>query len=82
MKVFVEIAETFDRFEELIALVERGDDILICRDGTPVIKMQPIPRGTESWEKLSAMMAEGRANVPAGATSNHDDFYDEHGLPR
>jgi antitoxin (DNA-binding transcriptional repressor) of toxin-antitoxin stability system len=77
----VEIAETFDRFEELIALVERGDDILICRDGTPVIKMHPVPRGPENWEKVSAMMVEGRANVPADTTSNHDDFCDEHGLP-
>jgi hypothetical protein len=29
MKVLVEIAKTFDRFEELIELVERGDEILI-----------------------------------------------------
>lgn len=29
-----------------------------------------------------ALAAEGRANVPAGATSNHDEFYDEHGLPK
>lgn len=29
MKVLVEIAETFDRFEELIELVERGDESLI-----------------------------------------------------
>ncbi len=30
------------------------------------------------WE----LAAEGRRNVPAGTTSAHDDFYDEHGLPR
>lgn len=27
------------------------------------------------------LMAEGRRAVPAGATSAHDDFYDEKGLP-
>ena len=27
------------------------------------------------------LMAEGRRAVPAGATSAHDDFYDENGLP-
>jgi uridine phosphorylase len=26
--------------------------------------------------------AEGRHGVPAGATSSHDEFYDEHSLPR
>jgi len=31
---------------------------------------------------LLDLMAEGRRMVPAGATSAHDDFYDEHGLPR
>lgn len=28
------------------------------------------------------LAAEGRKAVLAGATSNHDEFYDEHGLPR
>lgn len=28
-----------------------------------------------------ALAAEGRRSVPAGTTSAHDDFYDEHGLP-
>ncbi|CAN7726955.1 prevent-host-death family protein [Neorhizobium tomejilense] len=79
MKVLVEIAETFDRFEELF---ERGDEILICRDGTPIIKMKPIPKGPDPGEKLSALMVEGRTTVPASSTSNHDDFYDEHGLPK
>lgn len=30
---------------------------------------------------LLEAMTEGRRNVPAGTTSAHDDFYDEHGLP-
>lgn len=28
------------------------------------------------------LAAEGKRTVPAGATSNHDEFYDEHGLPK
>ncbi|MDX0445186.1 transcription factor [Sinorhizobium medicae] len=31
---------------------------------------------------LSDLMTDGRRAVPAGTTSAHDDFYDEHGLPR
>ena len=30
------------------------------------------------WE----LAAEQRGNVPADASSGHDDLYDEHGLPR
>lgn len=30
------------------------------------------------WE----LAAEDRRNIPPGTTSNHDDFYDENGLPR
>lgn len=33
-------------------------------------------------DALWDLMAEGRRAVPAGTTSAHDDFYDEHGLPR
>jgi hypothetical protein len=32
-------------------------------------------------DALWHLMAEGRRSVPAGTTSVHDDFYDEHGLP-
>ena len=31
---------------------------------------------------LTTLMAEGRRAVPTGTTSAHDDFYDEHGLPK
>ncbi|ASP93338.1 transcription factor [Sinorhizobium meliloti] len=31
---------------------------------------------------LSDLMTDGRRAVPAGTTSAHHDFYDEHGLPR
>jgi hypothetical protein len=33
-------------------------------------------------DALLELMAEGRHGVPAGATSAHDDLYDEHGLPK
>ncbi len=82
MRNLVDIAETSERFEELIEFVERGDHVLICRDGTPVIEMKPIPKATEMWDDLWATMEAERVNVPAGTTSDHDDLYDEHGLPK
>ncbi len=82
MKILVETAEAIERFEELIELVERGDDIVVFRDGTPIAEMKPVPKGTELWDELWATMDAERANVPVGTTSDHDDLYDEHGLPR
>ncbi|QEE43468.1 transcription factor (plasmid) [Rhizobium sp. WL3] len=32
-------------------------------------------------DTLCQLMAEGRRTVPSGTTSNHDEFYDENGLP-
>jgi antitoxin (DNA-binding transcriptional repressor) of toxin-antitoxin stability system len=81
MKILVEVAEAAERLEELIELAERHDEILICREGWPVAALTSLATrtGTDASSKLAA---EGRVNVPADATSNHDDLYDEHGLPR
>ncbi len=81
MKVFVEITEAAERLEELIELALLGDEIVICRDGTPTAVFIPIEKTEEAMDRFMALAAEGRKNVPVGATSNHDDFYDEHGLP-
>jgi len=81
MKVFVEIAEAAERLEELIELALIGDEVVICRDGMPTATLTPIEKKEEAMERFLAFAAEGRKNVPVGATSNHDDFYDEHGLP-
>jgi len=40
-------------------------------DGTVRYPMDAV------WE----LAAEDRLNIPAGKTSNHDEFYDENGLP-
>ena len=81
MKVFVEIEEAAERLEDLIELALLGDEIVICRDGTPTASLAPIDEKEKAMDRFMALAAEGRKNVPVGATSNHDDFYDEHGLP-
>jgi antitoxin VapB len=66
---------------------------LARRTGMPMSKL--VERALERYDSelrqqsartpidvLSDLMAEGRRAVPAGTTSAHDDFYDEHGLPR
>jgi antitoxin (DNA-binding transcriptional repressor) of toxin-antitoxin stability system len=82
MRILVDVDEAAERFEELIELVLRGDVLQICRAGTPIAEMTAIPKPADTMDEVSALAAEGRANVPAGTTLNRDDFYDEHGLPR
>jgi len=82
MRIFVDVDEAAERFEELIELAHRGDAVLICRAGKPVAELTAIPKPKGTMDDVWALAEEGRANVPPGASSNHDDFYDEHGLPK
>lgn len=82
MRIFVDVDEAAERFEELIELALRGDAVLICRSGKPVAKLTAISKTASPADELRMLMDEGRVTVPPGASSNHDDFYDEHGLPK
>ena len=82
MKILVEIAEASERLEELIELALRQDEILICREGRPIAALTPTAAGKGKMDEFLRLAVEGRANVPSDATSNHDDLYDEHGLPK
>jgi antitoxin (DNA-binding transcriptional repressor) of toxin-antitoxin stability system len=81
MRSFVDVDEAAERFEELIELAVRGDEVLICRAGKPVAELTAIPKSVGTMDDVWALATEGWASVPPGATSNHDEFYDEHGLP-
>lgn len=82
MKILVDVTEAAKRLEELIELSLRGDEIVICRDERPVAMLTPIARKFDPFEEFLALAEEGRKNVPPGTTSDHSDFYDEHGLPK
>lgn len=82
MRILVNVDEAAKRFEELIELALRGDDVLICRAGKPVAELTAIAKPKGTMDDVWALAEEGRVNVPPGTTSNHDEFYDEHGLPR
>ena len=81
MKIFVEIDEAAERLEELIELAARQDEILICRDGRPIAVLTSFASRADTMDDFMSLADESRADVPAGTTSNHDDFHDEHGLP-
>jgi antitoxin (DNA-binding transcriptional repressor) of toxin-antitoxin stability system len=42
MKVFVDIAEAAERFDELIDFVLRDDQVVICRADDPIAAILPI----------------------------------------
>ncbi len=46
MSKTVNIAEFKDRFSELLSLVERGGEIIVCRRNVPLARVQPIRKPT------------------------------------
>ena len=82
MRILVEVDEAAERFEELIELVLRGDAIVICRDERPIATLMPIVKTADTEPSFFELAAEGRKSDPPGTTSDHSDFYDEHGLPK
>lgn len=74
MKTLVEVTEAAERLEELIELA--------CRNERPVARLTSVTQNADAVQDFLASAAEGRKNVPAGTTSDHSDFYDEHGLPK
>lgn len=82
MEILVDVTEAAERFEELIELAFRGDEIVICRDEIPVAILTPIAQKIDPYEDFLSLAKEGRKSVPPDTTSDHSDFYDEHGLPK
>lgn len=82
MKVFADIPEAAQRREELMDLARRNDEVVICRAGQPIAVLTAIPKtGQDTMDDFWALPAEGRPTI-RDQTSNHDDLYDENGLPR
>ena len=42
MSKTVNVAEFKDRFSELLALVEKGDEVIVCRRNVPLARVEPI----------------------------------------
>jgi antitoxin (DNA-binding transcriptional repressor) of toxin-antitoxin stability system len=37
--------EAKTHLSQLVAAAERGETVLLCRDGEPVVELRPLPRG-------------------------------------
>ena len=42
MSTMVNVAELKDRLSELLALVEKGGEVVICRRNVPLARMEPV----------------------------------------
>jgi antitoxin (DNA-binding transcriptional repressor) of toxin-antitoxin stability system len=82
VKILVDSTEAAERLKALIDLAFCGDEIVICRDKIPVAMLTPIAQKIAPYENFLSLAEEGRKSAPPGTTSDHSDFYDEHGLPK
>ena len=46
MSMTVNVAEFKDRFSELLALVEQGGEVIVCRRNVPLARIEPIRKPT------------------------------------
>ena len=46
MNTTVDVAEFKDRFDELLALVDEGGEIIVCRRKVPLARVKPIDKPT------------------------------------
>jgi antitoxin (DNA-binding transcriptional repressor) of toxin-antitoxin stability system len=43
----VNMLDAKTRLSQLVAAAERGETVLLCRDGDPVVELRPIPSGVD-----------------------------------
>lgn len=82
----VPLSEAREQLTELVQRAESGDDVVLTRQGRPVVRLVPIP-ATPTIEERRRVIAEARAAGRAAATPgpsaarSQDFLYDENGLP-
>ena len=87
----VSMEQAGERFEELVERAERGEPVIITRDGQDVVALRPVEtndrRHELTLEERRAIMREIMAKAPPRAPGepladrSHDFLYDENGLP-
>ena len=79
-------SEAEGQLTELVRLAEAGDDVVLTREGQPVVRLVPVkttPTVEERRRLLAEVRAAGRAKAKPGpiAARSQDFLYDEDGLP-
>lgn len=78
MKLNIHEAKT--HFSKLVAAVEAGEKVVICRNGEPVIECVPVgPTKAFPFDAWKGLIPEGR-DLSRLADPTDDDLLDEMGL--
>ena len=87
----VSMEQAGERFEELVERAERGEPVIITRDGQDAIALRPVESNDRRHELtleerraiIKDIMAKAPPAVPGEplADRSHDFLYDENGLP-
>ncbi|WP_377296690.1 type II toxin-antitoxin system Phd/YefM family antitoxin [Rhizobium sp. SGZ-381] len=82
----ISVRDAQENLEQVLDRMERGEDIVLTREGRTVARIVPAQHET-SREGRRAALGRVRAMAPPkkpggpGADRSHDDLYDEDGLP-
>lgn len=79
MSVTYNIHEAKTQFSKLVAAVERGERVTICRNGQPVIECVPVERPAPRFP-FGAWQAEAQASVADLHRPTDEATLDEMGL--
>lgn len=87
----VSMEQAGERFEELVERAERGEPVIITRDGQDAVALRPVETNERRHELtleerraiIKDIMAKAPPQVPGEplADRSHDFLYDESGLP-
>ena len=78
------VREADQNFSEIIAQVERGETVLLTKDGRTVAEIRPAPDGPmndpawrETYERMLSMLAaKPRTGYPVGRITEEDKYGD------
>lgn len=83
----VSISDAKGQLTELVRRAEAGEEIIVTRHGRPAARIVPAygaDRPRFRREVIDEITRRAVAKFPPGEkpSSNHDDLYDEFGLPK
>ena len=86
MAIYVNLGEAKARFSALVDQAMRGEDVIIQKDGVPMLRLAPLADAAQAdrdarWRNLDALFLEADA-VAVRSNPFDTHAWDEHGLPQ
>jgi prevent-host-death family protein len=68
---------------DLVRRAEAGEDIVLTRHGTPIVRLVMVaPSAAERRDALAEALGAGAGGAGPSAARSQDFLYDDQGLPR